>query len=120
MGELQHKIKRKMKRTQRVRSKLFGTKEMPRFCVFRSSKHIYAQIIDDVKRVTIIGASSKDKEIKIKNGGNIEAAKQVGKIIAERALKKKIKDVVFDRGPYLYHGRIKALADSAREKGLNF
>ena len=94
----------------------------PRLSVFRSSKHIYAQIIDDVKGVTVASASSVEKTMREgrKTGANIDAAKAVGKLIAERAKEKGIKDVVFDRGGYLYHGRIKALADAAREGGLNF
>jgi len=94
----------------------------PRLSVFRSSKHIYAQIIDDVKGATLVAASSMEKEQRTgdKTGANIEAASAVGKLVAERAVKSGIKDVVFDRGKYLYHGRIKALADAAREGGLNF
>ena len=94
----------------------------PRLSVFRSSKHIYAQIIDDVKGATLVAASSMEKEQRAgdKSGANIEAASAVGKLVAERAAKSGIKDVVFDRGKYLYHGRIKALADAAREGGLNF
>jgi large subunit ribosomal protein L18 len=93
-----------------------------RLSVFRSSKHIYAQLIDDVKGETIASASSMEKDTRTagKTGANIEAAKTVGKVLAERALQKGIKDVVFDRGGYIYHGRIKALADAAREGGLNF
>jgi len=94
----------------------------PRLSVFRSSKHIYAQIIDDVKGATLVAASSIEKEQRDggKTGANIAAASEVGKLVAERALKTGIKDVVFDRGKYLYHGRVKALADAAREGGLNF
>ena len=94
----------------------------PRLSVFRSSKHIYAQIIDDVKGATLVAASSMEKEQRsgAKTGANIEAASAVGKLVAERAVKNGIKDVVFDRGKYLYHGRVKALADAAREGGLNF
>jgi large subunit ribosomal protein L18 len=91
-----------------------------RLSVHRSSMHIYAQIIDDEKGVTIASASSIEKELREKSGANVAAAKVVGKLVAERALQKGIKDVVFDRGQYLYHGRIKALADAAREGGLNF
>ena len=93
-----------------------------RLSVFRSSKHIYAQVIDDVKGETLASASSLEKEMRgsLKTGANVEAAKAVGKRLAERAAAKGIKDVVFDRGGYLYHGRIKALADAAREGGLNF
>lgn len=93
-----------------------------RLSVFRSSKHIYAQIIDDAKGTTIASASSLEKDMRasLKTGANVEAAKVVGKLVAQRAIEKGIKDVVFDRGGYLYHGRIKALADAAREGGLNF
>ena len=108
------------KRHQRVRLKISGTAEAPRLAVYRSTKHIYAQLIDDVKGVTICSASSIDKDLKLENGGNIEAAIKVGELIAKRAKKAKIKKVVFDRGGYLYHGRVKALAEAARENGLEF
>lgn len=110
------------KRHRRIRVKLSGTTEAPRLVVYRSTKHIYAQIIDDVKRVTLVSASSIDKDMKDKlaHGGNIEAAKAVGEAIAKKAVAAKISDVVFDRGGFLYHGRVAALADAAREAGLNF
>lgn len=108
------------KRHARVRSKLSGTAERPRLNVYRSNKHIYAQIIDDEKGVTLVSASTLDKEANLESTGNVEAAKRVGELIAKRAVEKGIKDVVFDRGGYLYHGRIKALAESARENGLEF
>ena len=104
----------------RIRTSLSGTASTPRLCVFRSNKQISAQIIDDTKGITLVSASSLDKDLKLSNGGNVEAAKLVGKSIAEKARKAKIKTVVFDRGGYLYHGRVKALADSARENGLEF
>jgi large subunit ribosomal protein L18 len=106
----------------RVRKKISGTPERPRLCVFRSLSHIYAQIIDDSKGVTLAQASTLDKEIKekIAFGGNIEGAAEVGKLVAQRALAKGIEDVVFDRGGYLYHGRVAALAAAAREAGLKF
>ncbi len=107
-------------RHQRVRQTLKGTSATPRLCVFRSNKAIYAQIIDDETRTTLVSASSLDKSLKIKNGSNVEAAKVVGKSIAEKAKKAKITKVVFDRGGYLYHGRVAALADAARENGLEF
>jgi large subunit ribosomal protein L18 len=93
-----------------------------RLSVFRSSKHIYAQVIDDVKGVTLVAASSLEKDMRgsLKTGANVDAAKSVGKLVAQRAIEKGVKDVVFDRGSYLYHGRIKALADAAREGGLSF
>lgn len=110
------------KRHQRIRVKLSGTTERPRLAVYRSTKHIYAQIIDDVKCITIVSAGSVEKEIKekIAHGGNVEASKTIGKLIAERAKKAGVSQVVFDRGGYLYHGRIAALADAAREAGLEF
>ena len=107
-------------RHERIRKTLVGTKEVPRLDVFRSNKEIYAQIIDDETRTTLVSASSLDKDLKIKNGSNVEAAKVVGKSIAEKAKKAKITKVVFDRGGYLYHGRVKALAEAARENGLEF
>lgn len=116
------KINRKFERARRharVRNKISGTAECPRLCVFRSNKAIYVQIIDDVKGNTLVSASTLDKEVKEKHS-NKEAAKEVGALIASRAKDKKIKDVVFDRSGYIYHGVIKELADSAREGGLNF
>ena len=107
-------------RHKRIRSKMIGTKEIPRLCVFRSNTGIYAQIIDDEAKTTLCSASSLDKDLKIKNGSNIEAAKVVGEAIAKKAVKANIKKVVFDRGGYLYHGRVQALADAARENGLEF
>lgn len=106
----------------RIRKNLSGTDSRPRLCVFRSNKHIYAQIIDDAKGTTLTAASTLDVDAKgkVKNGGNVAAAKAVGKIVAERALEKGIKAVLFDRGGYIYHGRVKALADAAREAGLKF
>ena len=100
----------------RVRAKISGTAERPRLNVFRSLNHIYAQVIDDQKGITVASASS----IKLKTGGNIAAAKEIGKTIAELAIEKGVKKVVFDRGGYLYHGRVKAVADAAREAGLDF
>ena len=110
------------KRHQRVRLKISGDAQWPRLAVYRSTKHIYAQIIDDTKHVTLASASSLDKDLKetLNHGGNIEAAKMIGKTVAEKALKAGIKEVVFDRGGFLYHGRIAALAEAAREAGLNF
>lgn len=107
-------------RHERIREDISGTSERPRLCVFRSNKNIEAQIIDDVKGVTLVSASSLEKELKLSNGGNIDAAKVVGAEIAKRAKKAKINTVVFDRGGYLYHGRVKALADEARAGGLEF
>jgi len=115
------KNKARLKRHLRVRKKISGTTERPRLSVFRSSKHIYAQLIDDVKGVTLASASTVDKELAgIENGGNVESARKVGELIAKRAKEKGYENVVFDRGGYLYHGRIQALADAAREAGLQF
>ena len=110
------------KRHQRVRVNLSGTSAAPRLAVYRSTKHIYAQLIDDEKHVTICSASSIDKDLKEKlaHGGNIDAAKVVGEAIAKKALKAGVKECVFDRGGFLYHGRVAALADAAREAGLEF
>ena len=102
----------------RIRRKLAGTAERPRLNVYRSLNHIYAQIIDDTKGETLASASTVTT--KLASGGNIAAAKEIGRVVAERAIEKGVKKVVFDRGGYLYHGRIKALADAAREAGLDF
>jgi len=107
-------------RHDRVRAKVSGTSVEPRLNVFRSNSNIFAQIIDDEKKVTLVSASSIDKELKLENGGNVEAAKKVGELLAKRAKKAKISKVKFDRGGYLYHGRVKALAEAARENGLEF
>jgi large subunit ribosomal protein L18 len=105
----------------RIRKKLQGTTERPRLSVFRSTAHIYAQVIDDAKGVTIVAASSTEKaDGKKSTGGNVAAAKEIGKRVAERAKENGITKVVFDRGGYIYHGRVKALADAAREAGLEF
>jgi large subunit ribosomal protein L18 len=106
----------------RIRKKLSGTSERPRLCVFKSNKNIYAQIIDDTKGITLVASSSLDAELRksIESGGNLDAAQQVGMDIAVKAKAKGIVDVVYDRGGYLYHGKVKALADAARENGLNF
>ena len=109
----------RLKRHARVRGKISGTAETPRLCVYRSNANISAQIIDDVKGVTLVSASSLEKDFK-GNGGNKESAAEVGKMIAERAIAKGITAVVFDRGGYLYHGRVSELAEGAREGGLKF
>ena len=111
--------KARLRRHRRVRGKISGTAECPRLNVFRSTKNIYAQIIDDVKGVTLVAASSLDKEFN-GNGGNKEAARKVGEMIAKRAAEKGISQVVFDRGGYIFHGRVKELAEGAREGGLKF
>ena len=112
----------RLQRHKRVRRKITGTTQRPRLCVFRSSNNIYAQIIDDANRVTLTAASSLDAEVKgaVNHGGNKEAAKMVGEMIAKRAIEKGITEVVFDRGGYLYHGRVQVLAEAAREAGLEF
>ena len=109
----------RIKRHKRVRAKISGTPEIPRLNVFRSLNHIYAQVIDDTKGVTLVAASSLDKGFE-GYGGNVEGAKAVGKAVAEKALAAGIKSVVFDRGGYVYHGRVAALAEGAREGGLEF
>ncbi len=112
----------RLRKHERIRAKISGTAERPRLCVFRSLSNIYAQIIDDTAGRTLVSASTLDGEIKEKSayGGNAEAAKSVGTLIAKRAAEKGIETVVFDRGGYLYHGRVKALAEAAREAGLKF
>ncbi len=113
---------RRLKRHARVRKTVFGTPERPRLCVYRSNKNISVQVIDDVNGVTLVAVSSLDKDLKgeIAYGGNKEAARKVGEAIAKKALEKGIGTVSFDRGGYLYHGRVKELADGAREAGLKF
>ena len=109
----------RVRRHARVRNKISGTAECPRLCVFRSNTGVYAQIIDDVKGVTLVSASTLDKDVKTKHA-NKEAAREVGTLIAKRASEKKISNVVFDRGGYIYHGVVKELAEAAREAGLEF
>ena len=109
----------RVRRHKRVRNKISGTAECPRLCVYRSNTGVYVQVIDDVAGVTLAQASTLDKEVKTK-ASNVEAAKEVGALIAKRAADKKIKTVVFDRNGYLYHGKVKALAEAAREAGLEF
>ena len=113
---------KRLQRHKRVRRKVFGTPQRPRLCVFRSSNNIYAQIIDDTNRVTLVAASSLDEAVKgaVNHTGNKEAAKLVGEMVAKKAVEKGITEVVFDRGGYLYHGRIKELAEGVREAGLKF
>ena len=116
------KIDRKEERQRRhvrVRTKISGTAERPRLCVYRSNNNLYVQVIDDVKAVTLASASTLDKEIKTKHS-NKEAAKELGALIAKKAMEKNIKTVVFDRGGYIYHGVVKELAEAARESGLEF
>ena len=109
----------RVRRHKRVRNKISGTAERPRLCVFRSNKNLYVQVIDDTKGTTLVSASTMDKEIKTKHS-NKEAAKELGALIAKKAQAKKIKQVVYDRGGYLYHGVVKELAEAAREAGLEF
>ena len=108
------------KRHLRVRKKVFGTAERPRLSVFKSEKNIYAQVIDDINGVTLVAASSLDKEFGESAGSNKDAAKKVGELVAKKAIEKGIKVVVFDRGGYIYHGRVQELAEGAREAGLEF
>ena len=111
--------KSRAKRHKRVRRRIYGTKQRPRLCVFRSDKNIYVQVIDDDLGNTLVAASSVEKDFGL-YGGNKKAAEKVGQLIAKRCLEKGVKKVVFDRGGYLYHGRVKALAEKARENGLEF
>jgi large subunit ribosomal protein L18 len=116
------KVDRKLTRVRRhlrVRKKVFGTPERPRLSVYRSAKNIYAQIIDDINAITVVAASSVEKDFSAK-GGNKEGAKLVGELVAKKAIDKGIKEVVFDRGGYIYHGRVQQLAEAAREAGLKF
>lgn len=108
------------KRHYRLRRRLAGTSERPRLAVHRSGKHIYAQIIDDIRSITLASASTTEKDLRAESGANVEAARKIGALVAKRAQEAGITSVVFDRGGYLYHGRIAALADAAREAGLEF
>ncbi len=120
MGNTSPRLKARLKRKKRIRKNIFGNQDRPRLSVFRSSKHIYAQVIDDTCGSTLVSASTLDKELKETEGKKAEIAKAVGNLIGKRALDKGIKKVVLDRNGFLYHGRIKALSDGAREAGLNF
>jgi len=119
---VEEKVKRRERRHQRVRKVILGMSDRPRLSVFRSQKNIYAQIINDMTGQTLVSASSLDPKFKgkLENGANVEAARQVGLLLGQRALAAQIQKVVFDRGGYVYHGRVKALADGARESGLSF
>ena len=112
----------RVKKHMKLRNRFSGTAECPRLAVFRSNNHMYAQIIDDTVGNTLVAASTLEKEVKanLEKTNNVEAAAYLGKVVAERALEKGIKDVVFDRGGFIYHGKVQALADAAREAGLNF
>lgn len=122
MGDMNKRLSGRLKRKERVRKKVIGTSERPRLCVFRSTSHIYAQVINDQNGLTIVEASTLSPELKgeVSHGGNVASAQKVGALVAKRALDKNIKKVVFDRNGNLYHGRIKALADAARSEGLEF
>ncbi len=121
MGRTNPRALARDRRKKHIRKRVRGTTERPRLCVFRSGKHIYAQVIDDQRGVTVAAASTHDKGVEIEgHGGNIAAAKVVGGVVAERAIEAGIRSVVFDRNGYLFHGRVKALADAAREGGLEF
>lgn len=114
------KQKVRFKRKTRIRSKVLGSAEKPRLSVFRSNSNIYAQLVDDLKGATLVSASTQEEGVASKSTGSIDGAKAVGLLLAKKALSKKIQNIVFDRSGYLYHGRVKALADSAREGGLKF
>ena len=118
IGKIDRKATRQ-RRHARVRTKISGTPECPRLCVYRSNKNLFVQVIDDVNQTTLVSASTLDKEVKTKHA-NKEAAKEVGALVAKRALEKNIKNVVYDRGGYIYHGVVKELAEAAREAGLEF
>lgn len=122
MGALSLKAQARLKRKKRIRKRMVGTEQRPRLSVFRSARHIYAQVIDDTNGHTLVAASSLDKEVKEhpKFENKTAAATFVGKLVAERAVEKGVKQVVFDRNGFLYHGRVKAVSDGAREAGLNF
>lgn len=122
MSILKNKIQRRARRKKRVRGKIFGTPERPRLCVYRSKKHIYGQIIDDINGHTLATSSTLDKKLReaIKSGGNKEAAAKVGADLATKALSKNIKNIIFDRNGYVYGGRLKSLAEAARKGGLDF
>jgi large subunit ribosomal protein L18 len=122
MGSKKTKIEARLKRKKRIRKKILGTPERPRLTVFRSAKHIYSQIIDDTKGITLVSAASNEKEVKGQPdlGNKVTVATLVGKLLAERAVGKGIKAVVFDRNGFMYHGRVKAVSDGAREAGLVF
>lgn len=122
MLDVSKRERSRVRRHHRVRLRVYGTPDRPRMNVFRSNAHLYAQVIDDTTGKTLVSASTLDKEIKgkLKSGANLAAAVAVGRLVAERALQANLKSVVFDRGGYQFHGRIKALAEASREKGLKF
>jgi len=110
----------RFKRKRRIRARVEGTADRPRLAVFRSNMHLYVQLVDDIKGHTLVSASTLEGELKDKIGGNVEGAKTIGNLVAKRALAKNIAEVVFDRSGYIYHGKLKAIADAAREGGLKF
>ena len=120
MGKAISRNANRIARHQRVRRKISGTTSVPRLAVFKSNSHIYAQIIDDIKGTTVVSASSLEKDLGLEHTSNIKAAKAVGTAVAKKALEAGIEEVVFDRGGYIYHGKVKELADAAREAGLRF
>ena len=120
MGAINPKKLAHIKRKKRIRKKVLGTPERPRLCIFRSARHIYAQVIDDVEGATLVQASSIEKAFRDQQDKKTKTANAIGKLVAERALAKGIKQVVFDRNGFLYHGRVKAVSEGAREAGLNF
>lgn len=121
MGRMNPRALARVRRKKHIRKRVRGTTERPRLCVFRSGKHIYAQVIDDQRGFTVVASSTHDKGVEIEShGGNISAAKIIGGEVAKLAIEAGVKTVVFDRNGYLYHGRVKALADAAREGGLEF
>jgi large subunit ribosomal protein L18 len=122
VGRIEDKKKNRLNRRRRIRSKVHGTAERPRLSIFRSTRHIYAQIVDDDMGAVITSASTMEAQLResVKYGGNIDAAREVGKLLAERAATKKIEAVSFDRGGFKYHGRVKALAEAVRDGGLKF
>lgn len=122
MGRIDDKKRTRVARRKRIRGKIHGTEARPRLSVFRSARHIYAQIVNDDMGAVLASASTMDRELKegLEKGGNTEAARKVGELLAKRALEKKVETVSFDRGGFRYHGRVKALADAAREGGLKF
>ncbi|UCF31219.1 MAG: 50S ribosomal protein L18 [bacterium] len=122
MTRIEAKTGARIKRRRRIRGRIRGTAERPRLSVYRSARHIYAQIINDDTGVVLTSASTVDRELRgtVKNGGNADAAREVGKLLATRAVEKRVQSVTFDRGGFRYHGRVKALAEAAREGGLKF
>lgn len=120
MDKVKHKVKRRVRRHTGIRKRVIGTPDRPRLAVYRSLNHIYAQVIDDLEGKTLAAASTRDKGLSLDKSGNARAAGEVGKLVAQRAKEAGVSSVTFDRGGFRYHGRVKALADAARENGLEF